>query len=132
MLEFELISATNGKVYNGTTDDQTHDKRSLLLTARHSTSTSWRSDAPIILPRWEYHTRGSRLTSTVPECLYGGRLWMAHLHHHRQHKSPRKTTAHSSMVAEQDRFIRSAAVGPIAESLINPEGRTSNSGSWSR
>ena len=95
MLGIERISAAYGKVYNETTDGQTHDKRSLVLTARHSTSTSWRSDAPIILPGWEYHTRGSRLTSTVPECLYGGRLWMAHLHHHRQHKSPRKTTAHS-------------------------------------
>ena len=51
---------------------------------------------------------------------------MAHLHHHRQHKSPRKTTTHSSMAAERDRFIRSAVV---AESLISPEGRTSNSGS---
>ena len=36
------------------------------------------------------------------------RLWVAHLHHHREHKSPRKTTAHSNMVAEDDRFIRSA------------------------
>ena len=39
MLGIELISATYGKVYNGTTDDQTHDKRSLVLSARHSTST---------------------------------------------------------------------------------------------
>ena len=57
LLGIELISATCGKVYNGTTDDQTH-KRSLVLSARHSTSTSWRSDAPIILLGWEYHTRG--------------------------------------------------------------------------
>ena len=160
---------------------------------------------------------GSRLTSTVPECLYGGRLWMAHLRHHREHKSPRKTTTHSSIFfflfsvfffscfllfflffscfslfflvffflfffpvfffffllffsfffscflffsfffscffflfffvrdqvyntccceflvwSQRVTFIRSAAVGPIAESLISPEGRSSNSGSWSR
>ena len=128
----KLIRPTYGKVSNGTTDEQTHDDHSLVLTARHSTSTSWRSDAPIILSGWEYHTRGSRLTSTVPECRHGGRLWMAHQHHHRQHKSPRKTTTHSSMEAESDRFIRSVAFGPTAGSLISTEGRISNSGSWSR
>ena len=98
-----------------------HD-HSLVFTARHSTSTSWRSDAPIILPGWEYHTRGSWLTSTVPKCLYGGRLWMALTDCTKVHAA----TAHSNMVAEQ--FIRSAAFRQSAE-LTNPEGRTSNSGS---
>ena len=49
LVGIEFISATYGKAYNGTTDEQIHDKRSLVLTARHSTSTSWCSDAPIIL-----------------------------------------------------------------------------------
>ena len=37
MLGIELISATYGKVYNGTTDDQTHDKRSpcVVSTSQH-------------------------------------------------------------------------------------------------
>ena len=43
------------------------------LTARKN----WRCDAPIILPGWEC-TRGSRSTPTVPECLCGGKPWVAH------------------------------------------------------
>ena len=34
---------------------------------------SWRSDAPIILPGWEHHTGGSRLTPAVTGALFGRR-----------------------------------------------------------
>ena len=39
---------------------------------------SWRSDAPIILPGWEHHTGGSRLTPTVHPCPLrrGGCGWL--------------------------------------------------------
>ena len=37
--------------------------------SNHSTTRkSWRSDAPIILPGWEYHTGGSRSKPTVHRC----------------------------------------------------------------
>ena len=40
-----------------------------LTTRNHSTTRkSWRSDAPIILPGWEYHTGGSRSKPTVHRC----------------------------------------------------------------
>ena len=58
---------------------------------------SWRSDAPIILPGWEHHTRGSRLTPTVHPCPLrrGGCGWLVTATQHRSNMSP-----NSDMVAE--------------------------------
>ena len=52
--------------------------RQLSLHKQPRKAKSWRSDASIILPGWEHHTGGSRLTPTVHPCpLRRGRLRVA-------------------------------------------------------
>ena len=94
-------------------------------TTEPQTSTSWRSDAPSSCLMGVSH-------SGVPVDIQSTRVALRReAVDGSSAQSPRKTTTHSSMVAELDRFIRSAAVGPIAESLISPEGRNQQQ-SWSR
>ena len=57
---------------NYTTPSDVFKIRNTLTTRKN-----WHFDAPIILPGWEC-TRGSRSTPTVPECLCGGKPWVAH------------------------------------------------------
>ena len=57
-----------------------HTSHVNMSTRNHSTTTkSWRSDAPIILPGWECHTGGSWSKPTAHQCSQSGRrLWVAH------------------------------------------------------
>ena len=55
-----------------------HRQISLHERARKQRAGALMSDAPIILPGWERHTGGSRLTPTVHPCPFRrGRLWVA-------------------------------------------------------